>query len=337
MPYPNITTNFSSVIDLKHRYEASYINALQTAVNSIIAAMPHKQQMVVVAKARGDYTSLASAVAAITDASASKPYSILLIPGIYETSEVTLPDYVSVVGVDRKSCILKATTIDTAYVIRAGSQSIISNLSVINAGDATSSVYGINANNKTCIISDCYIEMTGARISGTIDSAGIYAITSSDVDVWDTTIYVNKTGAWNTNAGILINGGMLEARECTINMEASENIAGLSVYSGIMNVYNSDIISGGAGVEVANGTLRLENCYVEARNNNAAVLLLNASNGIFYGCTLKSNGTETNCIIYIFVPTSLKVAHCRMNRTDPIEAGLTNLITTPYNVSDTDV
>ena len=64
MAFPNITTSFTTLVDLKDLYRASHVNALQTAVDAIIAAMPHKANTTVVAEARGDYTTLTSALAA---------------------------------------------------------------------------------------------------------------------------------------------------------------------------------------------------------------------------------------------------------------------------------
>jgi hypothetical protein len=55
------------------------------------------QEVITVGKANAMYTTITAALAAITDASAAKPYVIRLAPGIY-TENVTLKDDVTIVG-----------------------------------------------------------------------------------------------------------------------------------------------------------------------------------------------------------------------------------------------
>lgn len=56
-----------------------------------------------------DYTNVQAALAAITDASASKPYLILVDPGVYVIADgggpITLKSYVSVAGMDRQTVV----------------------------------------------------------------------------------------------------------------------------------------------------------------------------------------------------------------------------------------
>jgi hypothetical protein len=64
--------------------------------------------IVTVSKKGGDFTSLKDAIAAITDASASKPYVIEMGPGVFPEDPITLKPYVIVEGIDDSATILQA-------------------------------------------------------------------------------------------------------------------------------------------------------------------------------------------------------------------------------------
>lgn len=64
-------------------------------------------QVRTVMKTGGNHTSIAAAMAAITDAGASKPYTVLLGPGIHDyTADETWKDYVSIVGMGREASVI---------------------------------------------------------------------------------------------------------------------------------------------------------------------------------------------------------------------------------------
>ena len=338
MPYPNITTSFSTLVDGQDRYRASHVNAVQTAITSIITAMAHKQQLVVVAKARGDYATLALAVAAITDASAIKPYSILLSPGIYETSEVTLPDYVSLVGLDRNSCILQATTAGTRYVLRTGTNSALAKMTISNECDAQSGIaYTIDTNGKAGVIIDnCQITNIPTNPSAT--SYAFYQ--NGTAIVYNTSFTVTITGG--TTGIHVVGGATLILRGCDITVTGSGPFASLAlalaptsnsyVYDSILRVYQDYCILLSNGINNA----VFENCLIEGLDNNAYCAFLQGDGAKFFGCTMRAHGTAADCIGVSGSPTA-SIAHCRMNLASPLHANLTNLIATPYNVSDTDV
>lgn len=62
-----------------------------------------KANIISVAKSGGDFSSIQSAIDSITDVAPDKPYTILLYPGIYD-EKITLKDYISLVGYDKKTC-----------------------------------------------------------------------------------------------------------------------------------------------------------------------------------------------------------------------------------------
>ena len=70
-----------------------------------IAASPY-QQVVTVAKAGGDYTTIQSAIDSITDAALDKVYTVLVFPGEY--ADYTQKDYINVVIVDEGSTVINS-------------------------------------------------------------------------------------------------------------------------------------------------------------------------------------------------------------------------------------
>lgn len=67
-------------------------------LNYIAGEHLNPSQTIIVAKSGGDYTSIQDAINSITDASAIKPYVILIYPGIY-AEDITMKAWVSLVGV----------------------------------------------------------------------------------------------------------------------------------------------------------------------------------------------------------------------------------------------
>lgn len=75
----------------------------------------HAMNTVNVAKSGGDFTTISQAVASITDDTEANPYVIIVHPGTYE-EVVHIPGnrYISIVGTDRRSCILRNDSGDYA-------------------------------------------------------------------------------------------------------------------------------------------------------------------------------------------------------------------------------
>ena len=66
-------------------------------------------QMLWVAKLGSEYSTIQSAIDAITDATINKQYTVVVMPGIY-TETVTCKDYVHLFGIERQSCKVVAPT-----------------------------------------------------------------------------------------------------------------------------------------------------------------------------------------------------------------------------------
>ena len=102
----------------------------------------------------GDYALLSTALAAITDATSSKPYVIKIAPGIYtETTPVVLKDYVDVEGSGQD-----ITTINCA----CSSNALDASAAVISAGAITAEIRHLTVNN------------TGSVAVGGSSGVGVY-------------------------------------------------------------------------------------------------------------------------------------------------------------------
>src|SRR3990172_7248035 len=101
-------------------------------------------QRLIVAPTGGRFTSIQTAIDSITDASATKPYEVRLMPGVY-TGNITMKAYVSVVGEDREACVIKAPTGATTRTVALASNSKLMNLRVEGPAlaDGGSDNYGV--------------------------------------------------------------------------------------------------------------------------------------------------------------------------------------------------
>lgn len=85
-----------------------------------------------VSQSPGDYTTIQDAIDSITDASSVKPYTVFVAPGVYD-EQVTMQQYVSVVGIDRESVVVTHTGDDNGTFIGAN-DTTLSNLTIELSG-----------------------------------------------------------------------------------------------------------------------------------------------------------------------------------------------------------
>lgn len=104
------------------------------------------ENVITVAQNGGDYSSVAAALSAITDASASNPYLVRVMPGIYtETNLVTVKSYVHVQGSGPLVTIITSSRTanspgNSAATVDMQDNSRLSNLTIRNTGTGN---YGI--------------------------------------------------------------------------------------------------------------------------------------------------------------------------------------------------
>jgi hypothetical protein len=87
-------------------------------------------QVIDVAQSGGDFTSLAAAVASISDASAAKPYVVRVAPGQYVEPPITMKSYVDVVGLGYLFDVELIPSDPTQHFVRGAPASSLRQLSV---------------------------------------------------------------------------------------------------------------------------------------------------------------------------------------------------------------
>lgn len=130
------------------------------------------EYVVEVAKAHGGYSTITTALASITDASATKPYTILVYPGVY-AEDITAKDYVSIVGVGELGDV----------IVQAQSNN------------------GINLS-ATCVIANIQFESTSTSVTGAttrIYASNVNTLRQTDVN----TVYADEllAGQYTTGVG----------------------------------------------------------------------------------------------------------------------------------------
>jgi hypothetical protein len=131
----------------------------------------------------GNYTSVKLANDAITDSSANKIYNLYIYPGTYTEFGYTLKPYINLIGINRKTCILKGeqpatvteTDIENNSTIWVNSTNNLENLT-ITAKNMRYAVHDESSGvNKDWVrnIKNCHIEHYGNEV-GTWDSQCAY-------------------------------------------------------------------------------------------------------------------------------------------------------------------
>jgi hypothetical protein len=140
--------------------------------------------IVVVAKSGGDYTTITAALNSITDANYDNPYLVYVAPGIY-TERVTMKSYVDIEGAGEeitKITYTGSSTMDTGTVVGANDAELRF-LSVENSGG---SAYAIAIYNNTASPHLTHLTVRAASVSG--DSIGVLNALSSSPHMKDVSV-----------------------------------------------------------------------------------------------------------------------------------------------------
>jgi len=97
-------------------------------------------KLVVVAKSGGDYTSPIAAVNSITDASATNPYLVKVMPGIYDlgTTWLQMKEYVDIEGSGRDNTVIKSSKVNVDFdtctygTVMMANNSSLRNIKIVN-------------------------------------------------------------------------------------------------------------------------------------------------------------------------------------------------------------
>ncbi|MFZ4855763.1 MAG: hypothetical protein ACOYL3_05145 [Desulfuromonadaceae bacterium] len=223
-------------------------------------------QVVVVAKSGGDSNNPANAVAAISDASATKPYLVRIMPGVYDigTAALKMKPFVDVEGSGQQSTIITSSRtnadFDTCTVgtVEMANNSWLKNLKVMNtAPDAGNDnlTAGVVFNNVTA------------------NMEGVKVLVGTDTTFGARNAGVCSTGA---NAMAILNNVDLE----THTSGTGHSNAAMIIHESSMTITNSKL----ASTSVSGGTHTIDCC-----SSDTEVGLIKVSNSTITGTCLASD------------------------------------------------
>jgi len=192
------------------------------------------QNVVTVAKSKGDFTDINAAIASITDASATKRYVIFIAPGIYTPSaHIVMKEYVSITGSGEGSTLISGFIgssdfdADSALIVGANHTSL-TNLTIKNYGFNTRSYsIALILDQVSMRIENITVEATGVSSN----NYGVYLYSSSDSIIKNITAGATGSGAYNSGITVIGAGSVVlsnivaYARNGTNSNHAVENSA----------------------------------------------------------------------------------------------------------------
>jgi pectin methylesterase-like acyl-CoA thioesterase len=293
--------------------------------------------IVTVQKSGGDFTSIATALAAITDATSIKRYVINLGAGTYTEPEIVMKQYISIQGAGRSTVVQPDNT--NHHVIRGCDFSEIDGIIITGAGTGYAAIYQETA--------------TGALNTALICRNVLFGI--NDIHVWaygnvgEAHVIIFNTrygGTAQFNKGFLANNNnnSVASKITIIGTTSQDFTSPLPQYvcyasgtnctisvNGFNIIHNSSspVEAGTVGFQVDNGALiRLVACTV--RGFETAIHSINAGSApqiVAAGCTV-TNCTNDVVIDHPSTTGSINISASRVktsvNGTPPISIFLTD-------------
>jgi len=264
------------------------------------AILTRPQNVIEVAKSGKRFSTLSAAISA-----AQSGDVILVYPGTYDQGSTEL--------VVNKAVRLKAM----GKVAITGSPP---NLQYVLSITAAATVEGFD------------IVMTGSGSDGGVLKIAASAILSRCL--------VDHNGIGATSVGIYCNGSGAKIVDCKV--ENSVAFDGINVGSGGGDsiVDNCMISSNGVGIYVSSGAdgVLIQRCDISPGGSNYGITLSSGLTGtIIRSSIVRKSGSVSECI-HATGAVSARIYQCCFNvDSGAIDTDITNLIGTPYNVSDADL
>ncbi len=266
------------------------------------AILTRGQNVVEVAKSGKRFSTLSAAISA-----ANSGDVILVYPGTYDqgSSELVVNKAVHLKAVGK--VVITGSPPDLQYVMSITAAATVEGFDIVMTGSASDGgVLKIAAPNGA-VVKKCFIDHNG-------------------------------TGS--TSVGVYCNGSAARLVDCEI--ENAVAFDGINIGSGADNCIldNCKTSSNGVGVYVssgANGVL-IQRCDISAGGSNYGVTLSSGITGtVVRSSVVRKSGSVTECI-HATGALSARIYLCCFNvDTGAIDSDITNLIGTPYNVSDSDL
>ena len=133
----------------------------------------HYQNVVVVAKSGGDYTSVQAAIDSVTDAAADNPYLVWVAPGVYSET-VTMKPYVHLQGAGQEATVITSTASSawppTQATLVLASDASLRDLTVGNggAGDSNAALLAMAGMTRTLVA-----DVTARALGGGVTNLAI--------------------------------------------------------------------------------------------------------------------------------------------------------------------
>lgn len=214
--------------------------------------------IVTVAKANGDFSNPITAMASITNASATNPYLLVIAPGVYNLGSNTLmmKPYVEVAGSGMNATVLSGTASGTGTGLVSSSAQIVSaaNSSIrdlsLQVNGTSNQTIGILNEELGFVVSNVKINVTGADGTNGITNSG----TDSSLRIFDSIISV---------VGLAPNGVISTAAAGVTTIDGSD-ILSSNTGPGFFNAVSD---SGSDGVRLLNSTINavIQNAAVTDR------------------------------------------------------------------------
>jgi hypothetical protein len=265
-----------------------------------VAILTRPQNVIEVAKSGKRFSTLSAAITA-----AQSGDVILVYPGTCDQGSTEL--------VVNKAVHLKAV----GKVTITGSPP---NLQYVMSVTAAATVEGFD------------IVMTGSGSDG-----GVVKITSAVVL---RRCLIDHNGIGSTSVGIYCNGSGAKIIDCEV--ENSVAFDGVNIGSGGSNalVQNCKVASNGVGIYLSSGadSVLIQKCEIVAGGSNYGITLSSGLTGtVIRSSIVRKSGSAAECV-HATGALSAKIYQCCFNLdSGAIDTDITNLIGTPYNVSDADL
>ena len=217
-----------------------------------------------------DFSTITAAVNSISDSSALKVYNILIDDGIYEERDITLPDYVNIIGAsgDKEKCIIKGylpanippSQISPSSTFNISKNNEFHNVTITcqNMRYPVHSESNGNQKNWTQIINNCYIEHKGNQ-----EAIDYQASQSSPQTVW------TSYHAWGEGSS---SGAYLKATNSTFKSEKNAFYvhAASSISKPYVHILENCHLLGDVSVDdttspINGNTLLVNNCDIQGR------------------------------------------------------------------------
>lgn len=154
--------------------------------------------VVIVAAANGDYTTLSAALASITDAAVDNQYLICVFGNVPETDTVTAKSHVHVAGFANAIVTITATSGVTGISFASLTNTTWRDLHIVRAGAESNSYFGAvtfsGTTDATVRLLSCYVENTTTGSGSANHRFGCY-VTNTAAPTLENCTFIGGTGA----------------------------------------------------------------------------------------------------------------------------------------------